>query len=100
MFLYEGSKTLSVRPYPEKINRPDFVSISPTLVVDTSMERSSEYYSIETQKIYFFSVKFELEFCSYPECPYPEKRNHAGLNNIDTSIEKSSRVLQHGNPQI
>ena len=39
-------------------------------------------------------------------CPYPEKRNHHSLFNIsrtlvnNTSIERSSRVLQHGNPKI
>ena len=28
-------------PYPEKRNRPGFIDISPTLVIDTSMERCS-----------------------------------------------------------
>ena len=38
-------------------------------------------------------------------CPYPEKRNHPGFVNnsptlvINTSMERSSRVLQHGNPK-
>ena len=32
---------LSVCPYPEKRNHLSFVNISPTLVIDTSMERSS-----------------------------------------------------------
>ena len=57
-----------------------------------------------------FSKKFEIdeiEFCPYPECPYPEKRNRPGFVDIsptalviDTSMERSSRVLQHGNPKI
>ena len=40
-----------------------------------------------------------------PVCPYPEKRNHLSFVNIsptlviDTSMERSSRVLQHGNPK-
>ena len=38
---YENSKTVSVCPYPEKRNHPGFVNISPTLVIDASMERSS-----------------------------------------------------------
>ena len=46
--------------------------------------------------------------CPYPECQYPEKRNHPGFVNIsptlvyiiDTSMKRSSRVLQHGNPKI
>ena len=41
MFPYEDSKTVSVCPYPEKRNHLSFVNISPTLVIDTSMERSS-----------------------------------------------------------
>ena len=45
MLPYEDSKTVSVCPsvcpYPEKRNHPGFVNISPTLVVDASMERSS-----------------------------------------------------------
>ena len=32
---------LSVCPYPEKRNHHSFVNISPTLVIDTSTERSS-----------------------------------------------------------
>ena len=38
-----------VCPYPKKINHPDFVNISPTLVIDTSMEGLHEYYNMETQ---------------------------------------------------
>ena len=41
MFPYEDSEIMSVCPYPEKRNHPSFVNISPTLVIDTSMERSS-----------------------------------------------------------
>ena len=37
----EDSKTVSVCLYPEKRNQPGFVNISPTLVIDTSMESSS-----------------------------------------------------------
>ena len=40
-------------------------------------------------------------------CPYPENRNNPGFINIrptlviiDTSMERSSRVLQHRNPKI
>ena len=39
-------------------------------------------------------------------CPHPEKRNHHSFVNvsptlvIDTSMERSSRVLQHGNPKM
>ena len=60
-------------------------------------------------KISIFSQKFEIvkvEFCSFPECPYSEKRNHPSFANIsptlviDASLERSSRILQHGNPKF
>ena len=35
------SVCLSICPYPEKRNYPGFVNINPTIVIDTSMERSS-----------------------------------------------------------
>ena len=93
----------SVCPYPEKRNHLSFVNISPTLVIDTSMERSSRVLQHGNPKI---SKKFkidEIEFCPYPELPYAGKRNRPGFVNItptlviDTSMERSSRVLQHGN---
>ena len=63
MFPCEGSKTLSVCPYPEKRNHHSFVNISPTLVIDTSMERSSRVLHHGNQKIWFFSQKkFEIDF--------------------------------------
>ena len=69
MFPCEDSKTvsvclsvrLSVCPYPEKINHSSFVNISPTLVIDTSMERSSRVLHhgkfLETKKFDFFFKK-------------------------------------------
>ena len=39
---YEDSKTVSLCLYSEKRNYHNFVNISPTLVIDTSMERSSQ----------------------------------------------------------
>ena len=38
-------------PYVEKKNRPGFVNISPTLVIDTSTERSSQVLQHGNQKI-------------------------------------------------
>ena len=58
MFPCEDSKTVSVCPYPEKRNRPGFVNISPTLVIDTSMERSSRV--LQHGNPIFFSIKLEL----------------------------------------
>ena len=51
---------LSVCPYPKKRNQPGFVDISPTVVIDTSMENSSRvptYCSTETQKFDFLFKK-------------------------------------------
>ena len=50
-FLYE-SKTAPVCLYPEKKKkRPSFVNISPTLVIDALMERSSRVLCLEKWKI-------------------------------------------------
>ena len=66
-----------------------------------------ENYSMETQKFDIFFQNFkidEIEFCPFPESPYSKKRNHLNFIDIsptlliDTSMERSSRVLQHGNP--
>ena len=57
---------------------------------------------METPKFDFF-LKFEIEFCPYPDFPYAEKRNRPGFVDIsptsviDTSTERSLRVLQYGN---
>ena len=99
MFPCEGSKTLSVCPYPEKRNHLSFVNISPTLVIDTSMERSSRVLHHGNPKNVNFFKKLEIdeiEFCPYPEFPYAKKRNLPGFVNIsptlviDTSTERSS----------
>ena len=54
---------LSVCPHPEKRNHHSFVNMSPTLVIDTSMERSSRVLHHGNPKIRFFfqkSSKFEF----------------------------------------
>ena len=59
MFQYEDSEILSVYPsvclYLESRNQPTLVNISPTVVIDTSMERSSRVGTTawEPPKIYF-----------------------------------------------
>ena len=110
MFPYEDSKTVSVRlsvclsicPYPEKRNHHSFVNISPTLVIDTSIERSSRVLRHGNPKIGFFfflSSKFEFWLLT-------KSWNHHSFVNVsstlvsDTSMERSSRVLHHGNPKI
>ena len=112
MFPYEDSKTvsvclsviLSVRhsvcPHPEKRYHHSFVNISPTLVIDTSMERCSRVLHHGNSKIwFFFQKKFEIRILT-------KSWNHLSSVNIsptlviDTSMERSSRVLHHGNPKI
>ena len=66
MFPYEDSEIVSVRPYPEKRNHLNFVNISPTLVIDTSMERSSQVLTAWKPKYSnFFTKKVEIEFDMY-----------------------------------
>ena len=70
MFLNEDCKTVSVcpyasgstLPYPEKRNHTRFVNISPTLVIDTSMERSSRVLQHGNPKIDFLLKNVEIVF--------------------------------------
>ena len=94
---------LSVCPHPEKRYHHSFVNISTTLVIDTSMERSSRVLHHGNPKIWFFFLqktsKFEIWLLT-------KSWNHLSFVNIsptlviDTSMERSLRVLQHGNPKI
>ena len=83
-------------------NHLSFVNISPTLVFDTSMERSSRVLHHGNPKIWFFfqkSSKFEFWLLT-------KSWNHLSFVNIsptlviDMSTERSSRVLQHRNQKI
>ena len=64
MFPYEDSKTvsvclsvrLSVRLYHEKRNHTNFVNISLTVVIDTSMEMSSQVLQHGIPKILLNSI--------------------------------------------
>ena len=87
----------SVCSHPEKRSHHSFVNISPTLVIDTSMERYSRVLHHGNPRIFFFfqkSSKFEswLVLKSW---------NHFSFVNIsptlviDTSMKRSWRVLQH-----
>ena len=84
-------------------NHLSFVNISPTLVIDTSIERSSRVLQHKNPKIKKNknkkSSKFEFWLVT-------KSWNHLSFVNIspilviDTSMERSSRVLQHRNPKI
>ena len=78
-------------------NHLSFVNISPTLVIDTSMERSSRVLHHGNPKCDFlFQKSSKFEFWRRAEISL-------GFVNInptlvsDTSMERSSRVLEHGN---
>ena len=104
MFPCEDSKTVSVRPsicpYPEKRYHHSFVNISPTLVIDTSMERSLRVLH-HGNPIFFFKKSSKFEFWLLTK-----SWNHLSFVNIsltlviDASMERFSRVLQHGNQKI
>ena len=83
----------SVCPHPEKRNHHSFVNISPTLVIDASMERSSRVLQHGNPKIWFFfqkRLKFEIWLLT-------KSWNHLSLVDIsptlviDTSMERYSR---------
>ena len=99
MFPCEDSKTVSVCPYPEKRNHHSFFNISPTLVIDTlvidtSMERSSQVLHHGNPKIWiFFQKSSKFKFWLSTLCQLPTLV-------IDTSMERSSRVIQHGSIKI
>ena len=62
------SVRLSICPYPEKRNHPSFVNVSPTLVIDTSIERSSRVLQHGNPKIwFFFAKKFEIRILTFDE---------------------------------
>ena len=85
---------LSVRT-PRKKNHHNFVNISPTLVIDTSMEWSSRLLHHGNPEMWNFFKKFEIdeiEFCPYPEFPYAEKKNHPGFVNISPALVIDSYV--------
>ena len=96
----------SICPYSEKRNHLSLVNVSPTLIIDASMEWSSRVLHHGNSKMWFFFKWFEIDeiyFCPYPEFLYAQKRNRPDFVNtsptlvIDMSTERSSRVLQHGN---
>ena len=58
-------------PYAEKRNHPwlrQFQSYISNWYINGKIYKSS-YYKMETPKFEFFSKKFEIEFCLYPEFP-------------------------------
>ena len=64
------SVRLSICPHPEKRNRHSFFNISPTLIIDTSMERSSRVLHHGNPKIWIFFKEVRnsnFDFCRRAE---------------------------------
>ena len=86
---------LSVRPYPEKRN-PSFVNISPTLLNDTYFNGKVFTRTIPRKLIHLIFFKVEIEFWLVTKCWYHIRFvNISPTLVIDTSMERSSRVLCH-----
>ena len=101
-FFFQKSSKFEFWLLTKSWNHLSFVNISPTLVIDTSMEWSSRILHHGNPKIWFFfqkSSKFEFWLVT-------KSWNHLSFVNIsptlviDTSMERSSQVVQHGNPKI
>ena len=97
-FFFQKSSKFEFWLLTKSWNHLSFVNISPTLVIDTSMERSSRVLHHGNPKIWIFfqkSSKFEFWLLT-------KSWNHHIFVNISPTLvmERSSRVLHHGNPKI
>ena len=72
-------------PYSKKRNHRSFVDISPTLIIDTSMERSSQDTAWRPRIIYFFQKISKLTKLNFFRT-YPEKRNNPRFVNISPTL--------------
>ena len=81
------------------------VLLTPTVVFGTSIERSSQVaisYSMETQKFYFYfqkRSKMNFDLCQ-SDSSSPKIHQIQSYSSNWSSIERSSRVLQHENPKF
>ena len=101
-FFFQKSSKFEFWLLTKSWNHLSFVNISPTLVIETSMERSSRVLHHGNPKFwFFFSKKFEIRILTFTK-----SWNHLSFVNIsptlviDTSMERFSRVLHHGNSKI
>ena len=69
-------------PYAEKKNRPGFVNISPTLVIDRYINGKvfTSTTAWEPKNLFFFSKKFEIEFDLYFDLCWRAEIIQVGLN--------------------
>ena len=76
-FFFLKSSKLEFLLLMKSWNHLSFINISPTLVIDTSMEWSSRVLQHGNPEMWKFLKKFEIdeiEFCPYSEIPYAEKK--------------------------
>ena len=107
MFPYEDSKTVSVHlSVPREKKSPwlrQYQSYISNWYINGKVF-TSRYYSMKTPKFdffFFFSKKFKIEFrCVLTSWNHLSFVNISPTLIIDTSMERSSRVLHHGNPKI
>ena len=88
-FFFQKSSKFEFWLLTKNWNHLSFVNISPTIVIDTSMERSSRVLHHGNPEMWNFFKKFEIdeiEFCPYPEFPYAEKKNRPGFVNFQSYI--------------
>ena len=101
-FFFQKSSKFKFWLLTKSWNHLSFVNISPTLVIDTSMERSSRVLQHGNPNIYIY-IFFKVRNSNFD---LTKSWNHLSFVNIsptlviDTSMERSSRVLQHGIPNI
>ena len=103
--LFQKCPKFKFWPVMKSWNHLSFVDISPTLVIDTSMERSSwvptTVWKPKNLTLFFKKVQnwiiLWLVLTSWNLFIFV---NISPSSVIDTSTERSSTVLQHGNPKI
>ena len=88
-FFFQKSSKFEFWLLTKSWNHLSFVNISPTLVIDTSMEWSSRALHHGNPEMWKFFKKFEIdeiEFCPYPEFPYAEKKKSPWLRQYQSYI--------------
>ena len=80
---------LSICLHPGKRNPSDFINISPTVVIDVRIERSSQVLQHGNPKLFFFFKIRQIEFCLefWLRC-----LNHPSLVNISLGVVASNSV--------
>ena len=88
-FFFQKSSKFEFWLLTKSWNHLSFVNISPTIVIDTSMERYSRVLQHGDPEMWTIFKKFEIdkiEFCPYPEFPYAEKKKSPWLRQYQSYI--------------